>query len=306
MSAMSAITPGRHLFTSARTHLTFEYIVHAPSAPSIERLIIVQCPAWGLGSRYLQHGLSPLANDHNDHTLLFFHPRGTDNSSRPPSPTQMTSMPDLSTDLDDLRQHLRLDALPTLLGHSNGGAIALGYAETHPNRVRRLILLNHQLIGTSDRRLVTERATLAHDPRYHAAIAYSPPPSPHPQTDSSFTRDITALWPLYFSNPQRDLPTLLSALGDRVFPLWCYTAVYGCDAALQRPRQMIDGLGAVRADSLIIAGRDDLACGPSIAQQTAAGISGARVLVYSECGHFPWIEQGERFMGDVLGFLRGD
>ncbi|PKY01757.1 alpha/beta-hydrolase [Aspergillus campestris IBT 28561] len=303
MSAMSAITPGRHLFTSARTHLTFEYIVQSQS-PSTERLIVVQCPAWGLGSRYLQHGLSPLSIHHNK-TLLFFHPRGTDNSSRPASASQMTSMPDLSTDLDDLRLHLHLDTLPTLLGHSNGGAIALGYAETHPHRINKLILLNHQLIGTSERRLITERATLAHDPRYHAAIAYSPPPSPHHPTDASFTRDITALWPLYFYNPQRHLGTLLSAIGDRVFPLWCYTAVYGCDAALQRPRQMIDGLGAVRAVTLIIAGRDDLACGLSIARQTGDGIPGARVLVYEECGHFPWIEQGERFMGDVLGFLRG-
>ena len=62
----------------------------------------------------------------------------------------MSSMPDLASDLGDLREHLHLEQYPVLLGHSNGGAIALGYAEMYPRRVAKLILLNHQLIRVQD------------------------------------------------------------------------------------------------------------------------------------------------------------
>lgn len=52
-------------------------------------------------------------------------------------------------DLETLRLHLGL-AMTTLLGHSNGGSIALGYAERYLERVQKTILLDHQLEDFDD------------------------------------------------------------------------------------------------------------------------------------------------------------
>ncbi|KAH8427101.1 alpha/beta fold hydrolase [Aspergillus melleus] len=157
------LTPGPHTFHSASKNLTFEYIIHTNAPQPISHdhhhynnhnLIIIHPPAWGLGSSYLQHDLnglltpspSPSNPKPKPYILLFHHPRGTGRSTRPTSQTAMSSF-ELATDLEDLRIHLNLEKIPTLLGHSNGGAIALAYAEMYPERVERLVLVGGQLIG---------------------------------------------------------------------------------------------------------------------------------------------------------------
>ncbi|KAL5361434.1 Alpha/Beta hydrolase protein [Aspergillus floccosus] len=303
MATTHALSPGRHQFFSPLKNLTFEYIVHAPSPPTSKpsSLITIQCPAWGLGSQYLQHGLSPLYTTH-EHVCLFFHPRGTGNSTRPTHHHEMTSMPHLASDLDDLRLHLGLDSFPALLGHSNGGAIALGYAEMYPSRVQRLGLLNHQLIGFEDR--ADLEAVARHDERYRGALEIARREYASRNSDEEFARSVDALWPVYFHDPARYVGELRAAIGPVArMSLWCYRGVYGSDARLERPEQMVEGLGAVRAKTLIIFGADDLICGLRIAERTKLGIPDARVLVYDRCGHFPWIEQKAKTFHDIVAFV---
>ncbi|KAL4891799.1 Alpha/Beta hydrolase protein [Aspergillus ambiguus] len=304
MASPNPLAPGAHQFFSPAKDLIFEYIVHTSTARSAHpaSLITIQCPAWGLGSQYLQKGLAPLYTSHN-HTCLFFHPRGTGKSSRPAHPHEMTSMPHLASDLEDLRKHLGIDRFPTLLGHSNGGAIALGYAEMYPTRVHRLILLNHQLIGAKDR---TDLESVArNDERYREALDIARRDYASRNTDEEFTRSVDALWPVYFYDPPRYVEELRDAIGrDARMSLWCYRSVYGNDAKLKRPRQMVEGLEAVRAKTLMICGADDLVCRPHIAERTRSSIPGARVLVYDCCGHFPWIEQKDRTIQDIIAFVK--
>lgn len=305
MATAHALSPGRHQFFSPLKNLTFEYIVHGPSSPSPSpsSLITIQCPAWGLGSQYLQHGLRPLYTTHK-RICLFFHPRGTGHSTRPAHPHEMTSMPHLASDLEDLRLHLGLDSFPALLGHSNGGAIALGYAEMYPCRVQQLVLLNHQLIGFEDR--ADLEAVAPRDERYRGALETARREYASRNSDEEFARSVDALWPVYFYDPGRYVGELRAAIGPVArsrLSLWCYRGVYGSDARLERPQQMVEGLGAVRAKTLMIFGADDLICGVRIAERTRLGISDARVLVYDRCGHFPWIEQKDRTMHDIVTFV---
>jgi pimeloyl-ACP methyl ester carboxylesterase len=70
-------------------------------------------------------------------TLLFVHARGV-------------PMPDLAEDLEDLREHLGVDAFD-LLGHSAGAVVAQVFARQHP--VERLVLVtpSGRLQGVSGR-----------------------------------------------------------------------------------------------------------------------------------------------------------
>ena len=77
---------------------------------------------------------------------LYINPRGTFPSSRPLDATEMTSQ-HMVEDLEVLRQYLKLDPM-LLLGHTNGGSIALGYAPQYPSDVKKLVLLDHELQGS--------------------------------------------------------------------------------------------------------------------------------------------------------------
>ncbi|PLB47417.1 alpha/beta-hydrolase [Aspergillus steynii IBT 23096] len=338
MPPRELLSPGPHTFHSATKNLTFEYIVHTtcnlhPNAP--QELLIIQPPAWGLGSGYLHTGLSSLLDSSPSspspgvsYTLLFFHPRGTDNSSRPASPTQMSSF-ELATDLDDLRRHLGLVKIPTLLGHSNGGAIALAYAELYPERVDRLVLVDSQVLGVKsvqreeksrgkrdrvhgngDGNEEAETDTdedifekLRADPRYARVLGSAG--GLNKSSDEAFTSSVNATWALYFSNPTRYVPELRSAIGDRVMLLWCYLGVYGSDREYEESGEMVARLGDVKAKTLIIVGREDWICRVSSAKRLRERIPGARLVICEECGHFPWIEAKERTIKELVEFIRG-
>jgi pimeloyl-ACP methyl ester carboxylesterase len=298
---------GIHTFNVPAKELTFEYVVHRPSREEDpHNIIVVQCPGWGLGSEYLENGLKELwepednSTNASRYTVIFFHSRGTDGSSRPLS-SQMSSMPDLASDLEDLRHHLYLERYPVLLGHSNGGAIVLGYAEMYPSRVGKLVLLDHQLVGFQDKRLLQFEATCV-DPRYQDA--WDSMLDRKMDTDEDFTESVRDMWPLYFFDPQQYVPQLLRDIGDRKLSVWCYQAHGRCDKKLLDPMQMVEKLGNVQAETLIIFGREDMICGTGIAERTAKDIQNARLITYGECGHFPWIEKREQSILDIRNFIQ--
>lgn len=299
----SPLSPGTHTFTSPESGLTLCYSVRGDRDDSAKKPpLIIQCPGWGMGPSYLETGLAPLAAHF---TLVFPRPRGTNGSSRPSSPNEMGTMAHMSSDLEALRQHLRLDRFPALLGHSNGGAIALGYAERFPRRVEKLVLLDHQLVGFRDRRMLARLET-RQDPRYAAAAEYLRSRM-DPKTDEQFTRDVKRILPLYFFDPDRYLPELLSAIGEEeVMSLWCRDAQAESDAkeiAQSHPPRMLAALKDVMAQTLMIFGKEDMITGLGVAEKTREGIPHAELKVYERCGHFPWIEQRERTVRDIVAFL---
>ncbi|CDM34326.1 hypothetical protein DTO013E5_2284 [Penicillium roqueforti] len=303
------LDPGIHTFSVPAKELIFEYVVRRPFTEKEDprNIIVVQCPGWGLGSQYLQNGLQGLWTPEghtspavtSGYTVIFFHSRGTDGSSQPLA-SQMSSMPDLASDLEDLRQHLHLEQYPVLLGHSNGGAIALGYAEMYPSRVSKLVLLDHQLVGFRDKRLLQLEATRI-DPRYQ--VAWDSVPDRHTESDEEFTASVRGMWPLCFFDPKQYVPELLRDIGDRKLSGWCHQAQGRCDKKLLHPMQMVERLRDVQAETLIIFGRDDMICGIGIGERTAKDIPSARLITYSECGHFPWIEKREQTILDIRKFI---
>ena len=61
---------------------------------------------------------------------MFPEPRGSGGSARPANDDDMSGA-DMADDIERLRLHLKLKQID-LLGHSNGGTIALAYVERYP------------------------------------------------------------------------------------------------------------------------------------------------------------------------------
>lgn len=138
---MTKLTAGVHKFQAPAIELTYTVRGSGP-------YLVVQAAGWGISSQYLQIGLSPLEDRF---TLIYPEPRGSGSSARPQQ-AEMMSTSDMADDIEHLRKYLKLDKID-ILGHSNGGTIALAYAQRYPNSVRNLVLVTHWLDGYDDSRV---------------------------------------------------------------------------------------------------------------------------------------------------------
>ena len=258
-------------------------------------LLVVQAPGWGPSSEYLQKGLVSLETTF---TVIYYDPRGSGRSSRPNDSTLM-STDDMIEDVERLRNYWGLDSI-ALLGHSHGGAIALGYAIQHPELVHKLVLVD---TCTEDHDFTAERqreiAARKDDPRFKDAIAMMTGGN-DPKTDEEFGAYLKKILPLYFYDPALAMPQF--AKTDTALPsVWAYHAV----GATGRPVTKQEGLlDHVKAQTLVLVGQDDWVCPVSEGQRLNKGIHRSRLVVMEKSGHFPWIEAPRQFFAEVNQFAK--
>ncbi|HEY1335515.1 MAG TPA: alpha/beta hydrolase, partial [Myxococcaceae bacterium] len=187
---------GRHVANVGG--ISFTYYV-AGTGP----LLVVQAPGWGIGSEYLRNGLVPLEKDF---TLLFYDTRGSGDSSRPRDEGAMSTS-DMVNDLEALRAFWELKVL-TLLGHSHGGAIALGYAIRHPSRVKKLLVVDSNIQGYDDDALIEQEIEKRRGDKRFASAIEQLESKTRATNDIEFKAVIGREAPIYFHDPERYLPRL--------------------------------------------------------------------------------------------------
>jgi pimeloyl-ACP methyl ester carboxylesterase len=64
-------------------------------------------------------------------------------------------------------------------------------------------------------------------------------------------------------------------------------------------------LNEVAAPTLVIAGRHDPQTRPSVNEEVARGLPYGRLVLFEQSGHYPWLEEPERFWPEVGAFLSG-
>ncbi|KAM5347720.1 hypothetical protein ACJ41O_007544 [Fusarium nematophilum] len=280
-------SPREHVFHT-REGSRLHYIVRG-NGPAI----IVLPPAWGVGSPYLQDGLAELEEEF---TLIHLEFRGNARSTRPEA-DHMTCW-HLAEDVESLRQELDLDTIPRLMGHSGGGTIALWYAIRFPDKVERLILLNHQLEGFDDSQsMEAALAKKRQDPRFHAALEALTSPWDN-LSDAEFATTLRQLLPVYFYDPDHAQKSPLATLAQ--VPLWNHQMLHGKHRPT--PSQETE-LHHVTAKTLMIFARDDAICTPTQGLATGRGIAHSELVVYEECGHFPWMEKREETLTAITRFF---
>jgi pimeloyl-ACP methyl ester carboxylesterase len=205
---------------------------------------------------------------------------------------------DMVEDLEQMRQYWGLESID-VLGHSNGGAIGLAYADRYPGRIHKLILVDSCLPGFDAspivRQFIDQRKD---DARYVASIESLR--RPVPKNDNEFQKYMRAVLPFYFYDPQRNVPAFLeTTIGAPCS--WAYHASIGSNRLA--PLRQLETLSSIRASTLILVGSEDPFCSPVVADQIYQGLHQSEMVVFREAGHFLWIEQPKKYFDLIKRFL---
>jgi Predicted hydrolases or acyltransferases (alpha/beta hydrolase superfamily) len=287
--------PGTHKALLNGVQLHYEVEGHGPP-------LFIVSPGWGVGSGYLKRGLSFLSKQF---TVVFVDTRGSGSSGRPVDEAKMGSN-EMANDLDALRAHLGLPTI-ALLGHSNGGAIALSFAERYASRLNHLVLIDSQMFGFSASEATQAiLASRSADPRYAQAVKlamgqFSGQASP-PSDDRELSEFVGSILPLYLRSPETYLDAARKELLVGQIALYAFNAQRAADAAAKNDQTR--SLGSIKVPVLIASGRHDWICPVAIAERLHSGIPDSRLVIFEDSGHFPWIEERQRFQDELLRFLK--
>ena len=228
--------------------------------------------------------------------VITFDVPGAYRSTREPAGTieEMIAAADESLDRLGIEGHV------DVMGHSMSGFAALAYAVERPDRVLRLVLAN-SVSG------------------FPAAARCGYPGSAFKITEVNYWRVI--VWGMQVNGGRASLEThkkLQNLMEEYAFfdPVFFTPLEIQPDDAVQGvPIRMIwsknmykglsyaDRLGAVQAETLVIAGRQDPEAGMECADELADGIRNALLVVFERSGHAPFIEEAEGFKDAVGAFL---
>ncbi|EJD46582.1 alpha/beta-hydrolase [Auricularia subglabra TFB-10046 SS5] len=293
MSTPDVLRSGAHAFTTA-SGATLTYFVRG-SGP---RLLVNVAPGWGCASELYQNTFGFLEPHF---TVVHLDVRGTRGSSFPADLHEMSSW-HMAKDIEALRVHLERDVLDGLVGHSNGGCIALWYAARFPARVAKLVLLGCQLLGSASVSNPATKAILDARPDRDAVEAFYTwgKNIGSFKTDDDFATCLHAFLGLYVARPEKHLDAVKAAFANKP-QLACMQAQAPAEAqhADQRPH-----LGDIAASTLVIVGQEDFICPVPVSELIAAGIKDSSLHVMPNVGHFSWIEETARFTSLLRTFLK--
>jgi pimeloyl-ACP methyl ester carboxylesterase len=230
---------------------------------------------WGVDSYLYTKGFSPLEFWI---ALVTFDPRAVGRSDRVESPAEY-AMEVTARDAAAVADALHVSR-SVVIGHSSGGAVALTYALAYPERVSHLVL-------------VSTGASWADGGEDPAVV-------PYPSSEEEMRRQFAASIPLAVREPAKFSRAMQELLPRMRFSperfRWTGEVEFGAYDLRTRLRE-------IRLPVLIIHGREDRVVPIEKAEQIHRGISGSRLEVLDDCGHWPFVERREEFVDSVTTFL---
>jgi proline iminopeptidase len=234
-------------------------------------------------------------------TLVRYDARGTGDSVVPADPSSY-AYPALAEDLEALRAHLGVERMD-LLAHSNGTVVAQAYAAKYPERVGRLVLIGpgNELYPTGGRDLGDILASRADEPWYaevsQAAMELMSLPadaSPERMLDvlGRYTPAGYGKWAVRqqeHAKMQQDLFSL--------------TAWAGFTRTDVDPAGIVARLKELSEPVLVLTGDRDGLTGVAVGDIAVAAFTHGRHVTLDVCGHYPWVDQPQRFVQIVEDFL---
>ncbi|MEV0535251.1 alpha/beta hydrolase [Kitasatospora sp. NPDC050463] len=221
--------------------------------------------------------------------------RGTGRSAIPEDPGSYRC-DRLVDDVEALRRHLGLDRTD-LLGHSAGANIATQYAARHPGRVGKLLLVGPgtravgiEISGETRRELARLRSG---EPWFPAAFAALEAITAGTGTDwEAVDPFFHGRWDAAAQeHHEASRPTNREAV-----------ALFGAEGAFD-PAETRAALAACASPVLLVTGEFDLNSPPSSVAEFGGLFPAADVVVQPGAGHYPWLDDADRFVATAAAFL---
>jgi len=203
----------------------------------------------------------------------------------------------------EVRQALGLGPL-TVMGHSWGVLVALGFALAKPDAVERLILISgyagdasvSEDIATHERERALDR--VRREPWFD--MAWTRFGEDLDVSGRELDERFEACWPLYFATPQSEASQMhIARLAQET--RWNVDAVRAWTP--EPSLDLLPHLGQIRCPTLVIAGEHDFICGPAWNRPIATAIPGATYSEIPGVGHFPQYEAPEAVRTAILAWL---
>ncbi|MFK4111112.1 alpha/beta fold hydrolase [Streptomyces sp. NPDC002176] len=221
--------------------------------------------------------------------------RGTGRSATPEDPASYRC-DRLVDDIESLRVHLGLDRID-LLGHSAGANIVTQYAARHAHRLHRLALIGPgtravglDITGETRRQVAGLRKN---EPWFPAAFA-----ALEAITEGTGT-DWDAISPFFYG--RWDAAAQQYHTASRPTNMEAVTR-FGEEGAFDPPATR-KALTDVTVPVLLLTGEFDLNSPPEVTAECAELFPDARLVVQPEAGHYPWLDDPERFVTVAADFL---
>ena len=228
----------------------------------------------------------------DEYRLLFYDARGSGRSEDRPPYTHAQWV----DDVDALTRQVGIDRF-ALLGHSYGGIVAQEYALRSKGRLTHLVLVD------------TAPSTVESEESIRRALAAGLPGIEEGWLRKLFegrvesNEEMREMWelllPLYFEGPfDPSLPKEMAAQTYFHYETHNYAFSVNNPNYDVRPR-----LGEIRVPTLIICGGNDWITPLSTSEQIAAAIPNSVLEVFEQSGHFPMVEEPEKFTSVLRSFL---
>ncbi|WP_216588496.1 alpha/beta fold hydrolase [Streptomyces brasiliscabiei] len=225
--------------------------------------------------------------------------RGTGESAVPED-TSSYRCDRLVGDVEALREHLGVERLD-LLAHCAGASLAAAYVRAHPERVGRLVLVTPSPFGVGIAVGGAERLAVARLRAGEPWFAEGYAALEEIVAGRGDERHWGAVSPFLHGRWDDAARALDAADAGQRNPE--AAGIFGSEGAFD-PEGTRAALARFGAPVLVLAGEVDLNSPPvATAEYATLFKGGAEFVVQPGAGHHPWLDDGDRFVGTVAGFL---
>lgn len=239
--------------------------------------------------------LRPIAEKLGDqYAFVLFHQRGTGKSVIEKVDANALSLANLVGDLEALRKELKVEKL-TIAGHSFGGILTMMYAREHPQRIGAIAFIDAggPTLKSVPKFSTNLEARFSDEDR--ATIKEWSGEKGKENHRRAVLEIAKAKTPAYFADRAK-ARLLTDAMTEESF----HDGVFWAVVAQMMALDLRSGLEKVKAPVLVLHGRQDPL---ESAQEVHETFPGSRLEMIDNAGHFPWLEQPERFYAELGGFL---
>ncbi len=248
----------------------------------------------GLDHTYFRPFLDPLAESVE---LIFYDHRGHGRSAALETWGDVDHAM-LVDDADALRERLGHEEI-VVFGHSYGGFLAQEYALSHGDRLAGLVLCSTapalDYVGEIREMVANAGVAAPEEQLATAELVFS---GAGAQSDADFRREWCTILPLYFAAPDADVLARLDASTTYRAAAWTRAAT-----DLLPAFNVADRLHEVDVPTLVIGGRHDWITPPAQADRLSSLLPRSEVVILDRSGHFPFIEERDRFVTAVRDWL---